>query len=47
MGERFADASVVDRAAHGGGGVMCGQVCLMDNEHGCVFIDRILNAQRH
>ncbi len=40
VGERFADVNVVDRVAHGGGGVM-------DNKHRCIFIDGILNAQRY
>ncbi len=33
VGERFADVNVVDRVAHGDGGVMYGQVYVMDNEY--------------
>ncbi len=31
VGEQFADVNVVDRVAHGGGGVM-------DNEHRCILL---------
>ncbi|KAL0162508.1 hypothetical protein M9458_041904 [Cirrhinus mrigala] len=41
VGEWFADLNVVDRLAHGGGGVMV-WAHVMDYEHGC-----ILNAQRY
>ncbi len=47
VGERFADVNVVDRVAHGGGGVMeWAGVCYgqRTQEH---FIDGILNAQRY
>ncbi len=38
VGERFADVNVVDRVAHGGGGVMYGQANVMDNEHSCILL---------
>ncbi len=33
VGKRFADVNVVDRVAHGGGGLWYGQAYVMDNEH--------------
>ncbi len=38
VGEQFADVNVVDRVAHGGGGVMYGQAYVMDNEHRCILL---------
>ncbi len=38
VGEKFADVTVVDRVAHGGGGVMYGQAYVMDNEHRCILL---------
>ncbi len=47
VGERFADVNVVDRVAHGGGGVMLwAGVCYGQGTQGH-FIDGILNAQRY
>ncbi len=37
VGERFADIYVVDRVAHGGGGVMYEQAYVMNNEHRCIL----------
>ncbi len=36
--ERFADVSVVDRVAHGGGGLWFGQAYVMNNEHRCILL---------
>uniref|UniRef100_A0A8C7X7U5 Insertion element IS150 protein InsJ-like helix-turn-helix domain-containing protein n=1 Tax=Oryzias sinensis TaxID=183150 RepID=A0A8C7X7U5_9TELE len=45
VGERFSDVNVVDRVAHGGGGVMVwAGICYGRRTH---FIDGILNAQRY
>ncbi len=38
VGERFADVNVVDRVAHGGGGLWYGQAYVMDNEHRCILL---------
>ncbi len=40
VGEWFADVNVVDRVAHGGGGVMVwyGQAFVSDNEHRCILL---------
>ncbi len=39
VGKRFADVTVVDRVAHGGGGVMVyGQAYVMDNEYRCILL---------
>ncbi len=47
VGERFADVNVVDRVAHGGGGVMVWSgICYGQRTQGH-FIDGILNAQRY
>ncbi len=45
VGERFTDVNVVDRVAHVG--LWYGQVYVMDNEHRCICIEGILNAQRY
>ncbi len=38
VGEQFADVNIVDRVAHGGGGVMVwGGVCY-DNKHGYILL---------
>ncbi len=46
-GERFADVSVVDRVAHGGGGVMVWAGICYGQRTQVHFIDGILNAQRY
>ncbi len=46
VGERFADVNVVDRVAHGGGGVMVWE-CVYGQRTQVHFIDGILNAQRY
>ncbi len=46
MGERFADVNVVDRVAHGGGGVMVWAGVCYGQRTQVYFIDGILNAQR-
>ncbi len=45
VGERFADVSVVDRVAHGGGGVMVWPGVCYGQRTQVYFIDGILNAQ--
>ncbi len=47
MGERFADVNVVNRVAHGGGGVMVWAGVCYGQETQVHFIDGILNAQRY
>ena len=47
MGERFADVNVVDRVAHGGGGVMVWAGVCYGQRTQVHFIDGILNAQRY
>ncbi len=47
MGERFADVNVVDRVAHGGGGVMVWLGICYGQQKQVHFIDGILNAQRY
>ncbi len=47
MGERFADVNVVDRVAHGGGGVMVWAGVFYGQRTQVHFIDGILNAQRY
>ena len=47
MGERFADVNVVNRVAHGGGGVMVwAGICYVQQTQ-VHFIDGIVNAQRY
>ncbi|KAL0179044.1 hypothetical protein M9458_024486, partial [Cirrhinus mrigala] len=46
VGERFADVNVVDRVAHGGGGVMVWAGICYGQRTPVHFIDGILNAQR-
>ncbi len=47
VGERFADVNVVDRVAHGGGGVMVWAGLCYGQWTRVYFIDGILNAQRY
>ncbi len=47
VGERFADVNVVDRVAHGGGGVMVWAGLCYGQRTQVHFIDGILNAQRN
>ncbi|ROI47935.1 Transposable element Tc1 transposase [Anabarilius grahami] len=47
VGERFADVNVVDRVAHGGGGVMVWAGICYGQRTQVHFIDGILNAQRN
>lgn len=47
VGERFADVNVVDRVAHGGGGVMVWAGICYGRRTRVHFIDGILNAQRY
>ncbi len=47
VGERFADVNVVDRVAHGGGGVMVWAGICYGQQTQVYFIDDILNAQRY
>ncbi len=47
MGERYADVNVVDRVAHGGGGVMVWASICYGQRTQMHFIDGILNAQRY
>ncbi len=47
VGERFADVNVVDRVAHGGGGVMVWAGVSYEQRTQVHFIDGILNAERY
>ncbi len=47
VGERFADVNVVDRVAHGSGGVMVWAGASYGQRTQVHFIDGILNAQRY
>ncbi len=47
VGERFADVNVVDRVAHGGGGVISWVGVCFGQRTQVHFIDGILNAQRY
>uniref|UniRef100_A0A3B3I5N2 Tc1-like transposase DDE domain-containing protein n=1 Tax=Oryzias latipes TaxID=8090 RepID=A0A3B3I5N2_ORYLA len=47
VGERFSDVNVVDRVAHGGGGVMVWAGICYGQRTQVHFIDGILNAQRY
>ncbi len=47
VGERFADVNVVDRVAHGGGGLMVWASVCCGQRTQVHFIDGILNAQRY
>ncbi len=47
VGERFADVNIVDRVAHGGGGVIVWASVCYEQQTQVLFIDGILNAQRY
>ena len=47
VGEQFADVNIVDRVAHGGGGVMVWAGVCYGQRTQVHFIDGILNAQRY